>query len=543
MSVGFICVLGLFVGSAQTVLAQASDQESILIRNVRLFDQAREADDVIVNILIKKGKLKLVSKDEIPAEEAELVLNAQEGVLLGTMDLGSEANFLIFDVDPRKHFEVLLDTATRARFAIHNGEIVKNTLWRPVRPEPETKKRRWLAYAPPPIALPMGYLDTKPWNSWESKYTNGIFLAAGVLDRQRWISQDGASEEQVGDLADYDGGEIRGFRLGAVGSFNFKRPWIYTIFAATNAFSKGFDRDEDEDISFLDYRLDIPVSDTMTMSVGKQKEPISLERLTSMVFLPMQERSSVSDGLLPSRNVGIVVNGSGLGRRMTWAAGAFNDWFDAGQSFGESATQYVGRLTALPFISEDESNLLHLGLGLRYSDAKEGVRYRTEPEFNKAPVFVDTDWLEAESSMTYNLEASWRKSRYWLHAEYMMTDVDSPTLGDPRFSGYHVTASWSASGEMRSYNKRSGLLNRLPIAQSVYQGGRGAWEFGIRWSDLDLSDRSIDGGEMQILSLGVNWWLNDIFNVNLNYRHITLDRFGIEGTSSGINTRILLILE
>ncbi|MCP4902036.1 MAG: hypothetical protein GY906_34150 [bacterium] len=48
---------------------------------------------------------------------------------------------------------------------------------------------------------------------------------------------------------------------------------------------------------------------------------------------------------------------------------------------------------------------------------------------------------------------------------------------------------------------------------------------------------------MQILSLGVNWWLNDIFNVNLNYRRITLDRFGIEGTSSGNNTRILLILE
>jgi phosphate-selective porin OprO/OprP len=78
---------------------------------------------------------------------------------------------------------------------------------------------------------------------------------------------------------------------------------------------------------------------------------------------------------------------------------------------------------------------------------------------------------------------------------------------------------------------------------SIDQGGWGAWEVGLRYSDLDLTDGLIDGGEMDILSLGFHWWLTPTFNFNMNYRYITLDRFGIEGTSSGVMTRALLLLE
>lgn len=193
--------------------------------------------------------------------------------------------------------------------------------------------------------------------------------------------------------------------------------------------------------------------------------------------------------------------------------------------------------------SEDENNLLHLGFGMRYSDAREGVRFRTEPEFNKAPVFVDTGLFEAESSMRYNLEASWRKGPFWVGGEYMTTQVKSPSLGDPHFSGFHLTGSWILTGEMRPYNRKSGILGRVPVSRSVYQGGKVAWEVGIRWSDLDLSDGEVDGGEMGILSLGLNWWLTPFFSVNFNYRHISLDRFGIKGQSDGFLSRVVLLLE
>ena len=55
---------------------------------------------------------------------------------------------------------------------------------------------------------------------------------------------------QVGDLDDFEGGEIRVLRFGVVGSLNFKRPWRYTISAGTNTFDKGFDVDTTDDLSF-----------------------------------------------------------------------------------------------------------------------------------------------------------------------------------------------------------------------------------------------------------------------------------------------------
>jgi phosphate-selective porin OprO/OprP len=149
----------------------------------------------------------------------------------------------------------------------------------------------------------------------------------------------------------------------------------------------------------------------------------------------------------------------------------------------------------------------------------------------------------ADSSLTYNLEASWRRGPIWLLGEYTHNDVNAPDVGNPDFTGYFLTASWALTGEMRGYNRQSGIFNPLPVARSVYRGGWGAWEVAARWSAIDLTDGLVEGGEMEIVSLGLNWWLSPIFNVNVNYRWITLDRFGVEGDSRGFNSRIVLLLE
>ena len=48
---------------------------------------------------------------------------------------------------------------------------------------------------------------------------------------------------------------------------------------------------------------------------------------------------------------------------------------------------------------------------------------------------------------------------------------------------------------------------------------------------------------MDILSLGANWWLSRSAHFGVNYRHISLDRTGTRGSSSGLNARILLMLD
>jgi phosphate-selective porin OprO/OprP len=539
-----LCVFLLMV-LASFSAAQVSAPETILICNVRLIDRDGKTEDQTVNILIKQKKLDIVTKDDIPVTEGILAVDAQNGVLLGTLNVGKPCSFLILDQDPRGDFEILLDTEAHVQFAVHNGMIVKNNLEQVIDSTPEAtakKNQQWFAYTPPPVALPVSYQDSTKWNQWDSNWVSVGFTSALALDRQRWLSQDDASKQQVGDLRDEDGGEIRAFRFGFFGALKFEKPWIYTIAGATNSFSKGFEISDTDDVTFFDWRLDIPIDGDISLAVGKQKEPISMERLIGMVFLPWQERTAVADALLPSRNVGAVLSGTGLDRRMTWAGGVFNDWFDTNKHINESATQYIGRVTCLPWFSEDESNLVHLGMGLRHTDAKEGVRYHSEPEFNKSPTFVDTDFFEADSALTHSIEASWRTGPFWLNGEYIGNDVNASEHGNPLFSGYHIGASWILTGEMRPYNRRNGLFGPVPVAKSVDQGGLGAWEAGLRWSEVDLSDGPVEGGEMDIFSVGLNWFLKPTFHVTVNYRHIFLDRFDTEGESDGVALRLVLML-
>ena len=262
-----------------------------------------------------------------------------------------------------------------------------------------------------------------------------------------------------------------------------------------------------------------------------------------LIYLPIQERTASSDALLPSRNTGLVLSGNAFNERVSWAGGLFNDWLDSDDSFGESSNQFVGRLSWMALASSDESNLLHLGAGLRYSDTNEGLFFATEPEFNQSALYIDTGSFEAESALTWNLEASWRKGPVWVAAEYVQTDVDAAPLDDPSFVGYHVTASWALTGEMRDYNRNNGTFNPLPVARSVYNNGPGAWELAARWSELDTNDGLINGGKTDIFSIGLNWWLNPFFNVSANYRWITLLRQGVAGESDGFNTRIVVMLE
>ena len=353
----------------------------------------------------------------------------------------------------------------------------------------------------------------------------------------------------MGNLEEYDGGEIRGLRFGLAGIIKFDTPWVYMISGATNAFDKGFDTNTTDDVSFFDWRLDIPTFSDTTLSIGKQKEPMSMERSIGMTFLQMQERTVVSDALMVSRNVGAVLSGNGLDGKFTWAGGVFNDWIENDKSFSENATQFIGRTTWLPYMSEDEGQIFHLGLGLRYSDAKESVRFASEPEFNQSAIFVDSGEIDASSTMTYNLEASWRKGPFWLLSEYTKAKVKASYLGDPELSGYHISTSYSLTGEMREYNHKSGVFSPMPVAHSVYQNGWGAWELSARYSVFDGKDAQLDAGSTDIFSLGVSWWLSSKFNVNLNYRWIELERqsfindtTSLHGHSSGFSARILLIL-
>lgn len=527
-------------GSAQDMLNGA---EAILIRNVMVIDQAGNAKDVVVSILIKQKNLKLVTQDKIELKQADIAFDANGGYILGQLDIGSTAAFIILEQDPRTNVDVVLDTKSYAIFAVSKGEIVLNKLIR-IDVDSNEQLRSWRSYSPPPVALPLSYQKSRKWNVFRTKPITGMLAGAILMENTRWLSQDNINEQQVGNLSQFEGGSMRGFRAGLGGTFNFKKPWTYVFSFGTRAFERGFEQSNLDEFVLYDYRVDIPLG-SATLSLGKTRETISMSRLSGMIYLPsQQERASVADGLLPARNVGIVINNSFLKERMTWAAGVFNNWYEVDRSFSDNPTVLTGRITALPFLSEDQSNLLHLGIAGRYSNAGGGIRYKAKTEIFSGPLSVDTNLLEdASSTFHYGLEMAWRKGPFILSGEYIQSNVSSSAHNDPGFKGYYVVASYALSGEMRPYIKRSGIFKRGNVANGINLGGWGTWELYSQWSSIDLNDNNIDGGTMNTFSLGLNWWPISAIQLNVNYRYSTLDRFGQTGSNHGIVTRLVFVLE
>ena len=267
----------------------------------------------------------------------------------------------------------------------------------------------------------------------------------------------------------------------------------------------------------------------------------------TMIQIGSQERYAAADAMFPSRNVGVTLYGTTANERVAWAAGLFNDWLVEGESLDDSATQTVGRVTWLPFVSTDASKLVHLGLGIRYTDAKQGLAYGSRPETGNMPRFVDTGTetgpFDAESSTLYNWELGFRSGPIWLMAEYSDNHIDAPDSGNPNFTGYHLSGTWSLTGEMRGYKNNRGVFDGLPVAQSVLQGGKGATELALRYSSIDLTDGLITGGEMDIATLQFNWWLTQSMAVSFNYRRSWTDRFNLEGEMDAFVARVMLILQ
>ena len=83
----------------------AYDDETpdLIMQRVSIAQSSADAEATIVNILISKRKIVLVSEDEVPADEQTIVKDASGGYLIGRIGIGSAADFIILDVNPAEN--------------------------------------------------------------------------------------------------------------------------------------------------------------------------------------------------------------------------------------------------------------------------------------------------------------------------------------------------------------------------------------------------------------------------------------------------------
>jgi phosphate-selective porin OprO and OprP len=338
-----------------------------------------------------------------------------------------------------------------------------------------------------------------------------------------------------------------------------------------------------------------------TVRFGHVKSPMGLEgdMVTSSRAMTFMERSAYSESIELNQNF---VTGAWFGNhimndRMTWSAAIFRpDQIAAtGAFFGDSQWGTQARLTGLPLYEDEGRHMLHLGVsgGWRSNSnnlaneplALNTIQLRARPELRddipgggaqngNTNRMIDTGIMASDSDWLMGLEALYIRGPFSLQAEYGWNWVNNvvginptPTGLHPAlipaqnymFNGGYVQLAYTLTGEHRAYSVNDGSLAREYLGKSgPYENafivrdqngnltwGRGAWEIAARYSYVNLNsgigDDRIQGGIMNGVALGLNWYLNTNFTANFDWvydNRYDVPDGTIAGYTSGFGARI-----
>jgi len=292
---------------------------------------------------------------------------------------------------------------------------------------------------------------------------------------------------------------------------------------------------------------------------GNQVKPIGMENNTSGAFLPFMERSDNMDAFYGPFDggyaLGLTAQNWLPSERLTWRYGIFRP---ATNVFGVALNKYStgARITALPWYENDGRQLIHLGLGYWGGElVQDELRDRARPLLRNAPgfavpVLVDTSEVPGSQQYTFGPEFAAVLGPLTLQAEYAgqfltdATDSNGINQGTVFFHGGYVEALYLLTGEVQAYHRRDGAFDRVVPLHDYHlkkgdcQRGCGAWQAGVRFSYLDLNDKTIQGGKIYDWTAGLNWYLNPNMKCQVNYIAEYRDMPGVPtGWINGVGVR------
>jgi len=219
--------------------------------------------------------------------------------------------------------------------------------------------------------------------------------------------------------------------------------------------------------------------------------------------------------------------------RLNYQAGFFLDTGAMAEKEGDDDYSVAARLAYLVAGEEKSEKVVHVGGALTYFVPGTHVQFSQRPEVHLSDRLVDTgDIVNAESVITYGGEVAGVFGPFYFAGEYIATSIaksgeDAPVDRDDdevwleedgSFSGFYAEAGYFLTGEHRMY--KGGLWDRTkPSSNFLEDGGLGAWEVVARYSSLDLNDADakIDGGKMDNVTVGLNWYLHSNARLMFNY--------------------------
>lgn len=294
--------------------------------------------------------------------------------------------------------------------------------------------------------------------------------------------------------------------------------------------------------------------------IGIQKEPFGLEHLNSYRYLEFMERSYLFDAFTPTAfnngfTPGIMAFNTMFDEHGTWWLGVFKNDYDLfGFGLGDGDLVVTGRLTGLPIYDEDDGRtMVHIGVAASHRDPilnqyRSRVRssVRNAP-FPLLPLIADTGFYNTTGMNLFNVEHAMVLGPVTIQAEYTASFSENasqpPNVGNVGTyfaQGGYVEALCFLTGEHRSWDRKTATFGRVipnePFfwvpGRDSWICGKGAWEAGVRYTYLDLTNKGILGGVLNDVTVGLNWYLNP--NAKIQWNYDVVHRGDNGGTSSGI---------
>jgi phosphate-selective porin OprO and OprP len=369
----------------------------------------------------------------------------------------------------------------------------------------------------------------RAWNSVEGRFGSAR-LEAAVLYDVSGFGQDSASVSQVGALSTV--GQVRQDRIIIEGTIRRGRPWRYLF----NADYDQLRANLKTAFTLNDLAVSIPLGRAAWLAVGRQKEGISEEMLASTRTLPHVERSAAVLAFIPTRNDGLRLWGtlSTASRgRGGWTLGVYNDALFNGLSLGANGEQVSGRAFWAPFVSADTQHVVQLAINGRWTDDRDGsLKFKAKPEVYEAPDFVNTGSVGTWGSYLGDAGLLLQQGSVSLTAEALPIRVMGVESSTVALSGSYVDLSWRPRGEPRDYDEETGSLGRVRLGHH-----RVAVELAVRYTHVDVSDRSVDGGIFDRTSLGVSVYGPHDLKVQVDYGYGVLTKSGVVGHTHLLTTR------
>ena len=292
-------------------------------------------------------------------------------------------------------------------------------------------------------------------------------------------------------------------------------------------------------VVIYDAYLNYTYFSSANLTVGKFKPPVGLERLQTDDDTNFIERG-LPTLLVPSRDIGFQLSGNLLDRRVYYAAGVFNGVPDNGLSDSAASDHrdFAGRIFLTPFLPATGNPLSGLGFGVGASDGS--VSNIALPAYKSVGqnTFVTFESGVASSGHRTRLapQAYYYLGPFGLLSEYTLTEEGfqkTTVRRDIALRAWQVQATYILTGEhksftsptpKRSFDPRNGGWGAVELAARVgdFAAERGVYSYG-------LMDPTKSARRAHEWTGGVNWYLNRLLRVSLDYGRTSFEGGAVNG--------------